>query len=62
MCVYIYIFPIQGYLYKRSCKALNKEWKKKYVTLTSDGRLTYHPSLHVGNSQLIYCCKNLYYF
>ncbi|CAN7984288.1 unnamed protein product [Ixodes hexagonus] len=37
-------FP--GYLYKKSIKALNKEWKKKYVTLTSDGRLTYHPSLH----------------
>ncbi|CAN7981089.1 unnamed protein product, partial [Ixodes pacificus] len=37
---------MQGYLYKKSIKALNKEWKKKYVTLTSDGRLTYHPSLH----------------
>lgn len=24
----------------------NKEWKKKYVTLTTDGCLTYHPSLH----------------
>ncbi|GAB6019286.1 Centaurin-gamma-1A, variant 3 [Chamberlinius hualienensis] len=36
----------QGYLYKRSCNALNKEWKKKYVTLCEDGRLTYHPSLN----------------
>ncbi|CAB3366326.1 Hypothetical predicted protein [Cloeon dipterum] len=36
----------QGYLYKRSSKPLNKEWKKKYVTLCDDGRLTYHPSLH----------------
>ncbi|XP_039951900.1 centaurin-gamma-1A isoform X1 [Bactrocera tryoni] len=36
----------QGYLYKRSSKSLNKEWKKKYVTLCNDGRLTYHPSLH----------------
>ncbi|KAL1140848.1 hypothetical protein AAG570_000776, partial [Ranatra chinensis] len=36
----------QGSLYKRSSKALNKEWKKKYVTLCDDGRLTYHPSLH----------------
>lgn len=36
----------QGYLYKRSSKSLNKEWKKKYVTLCEDGRLTYHPSLH----------------
>lgn len=38
----------QGYLYKRSSKPLNKEWKKKYVTLCDDGRLTYHPSLHVS--------------
>jgi Arf-GAP/GTPase/ANK repeat/PH domain-containing protein 1/3 len=38
----------QGYLYKRSSKALNKDWKKKYVTLCDDGRLTYHPSLHVS--------------
>lgn len=37
----------QGYLYKKSSKPLNKEWKKKYVTLCDDGRLTYHPSLHV---------------
>lgn len=36
----------QGYLYKKSQKALNKEWKKKYVTLTTDGKLTYHPTLH----------------
>lgn len=36
----------QGYLYKKSSKSLNKEWKKKYVTLSNDGRLTYHPSLH----------------
>ncbi|KAL1500873.1 hypothetical protein ABEB36_006298 [Hypothenemus hampei] len=36
----------QGYLYKKSNKPLNKEWKKKYVTLCDDGRLTYHPSLH----------------
>lgn len=36
----------QGYLYKKSSKSLNKEWKKKYVTLCDDGRLTYHPSLH----------------
>lgn len=36
----------QGYLYKKSKKSLNKDWKKKYVTLTSDGCLTYHPTLH----------------
>ncbi|ESO86841.1 hypothetical protein LOTGIDRAFT_128465, partial [Lottia gigantea] len=35
----------QGYLYKKS-HGLNKDWKKKYVTLESDGRITYHPSLH----------------
>lgn len=38
----------QGILYKRSSKPLNKEWKKKYVTLCDDGILTYHPSLHVS--------------
>lgn len=37
----------QGYLYKKSSKALNKEWKKKYVALCDDGRLTYHPSINV---------------
>ncbi|MCL4135749.1 UNVERIFIED_CONTAM: hypothetical protein GTU68_052251 [Idotea baltica] len=36
----------QGYLYKKSNKALNKDWKKKYVTLCDDGRLTYHANLH----------------
>ena len=42
------LIPIkQGYLYKKS-HGLNKEWKKKYVTLLDDGRLTYHPSLHVN--------------
>jgi hypothetical protein len=34
----------QGYLYKKSSKSLNKEWKKKYVTLC-DGCLSYFPSL-----------------
>jgi len=38
---------LQGILYKKSSKPLSKEWKKKYVTLLKDGRLTYHPSLHV---------------
>ncbi|VDN34975.1 unnamed protein product [Gongylonema pulchrum] len=35
----------QGHLYKRSSKTLNKEWKKKYVCLHSDGRLSYHQTL-----------------
>lgn len=38
----------QGYLYKKSGKSFSKEWKKKYVALLDDGRLTYHPSLHVS--------------
>ena len=36
----------QGYLYKKSSKSFSKDWKKKYVTLCDDGRLTYHPTLH----------------
>ncbi|XP_033105723.1 arf-GAP with GTPase, ANK repeat and PH domain-containing protein 1-like isoform X3 [Anneissia japonica] len=36
----------QGWLYKRSNKALNKEWKKKYVALNSDGQLTYHSTIN----------------
>lgn len=43
----------QGYLFKRSSKSL-KEWKKKYVTLLEDGRLTYHSSLHVIIPYLLY--------
>ncbi|CAG9535979.1 unnamed protein product [Cercopithifilaria johnstoni] len=35
----------QGHLYKRSNKTLNKEWKKKYVCLHSNGRLSYHQTL-----------------
>ncbi|KAM3724553.1 Centaurin-gamma-1A [Dirofilaria immitis] len=35
----------QGHLYKRSSKTLNKEWKKKYVCLHSNGRLSYHQTL-----------------
>ncbi|KAF2985926.1 hypothetical protein EK904_013983, partial [Melospiza melodia maxima] len=37
---------LAGMLLKRSGKSLNKEWKKKYVTLCDNGVLTYHPSLH----------------
>ncbi|XP_065582918.1 centaurin-gamma-1A-like isoform X1 [Artemia franciscana] len=35
----------QGALYKRGT-GLNKDWKKKYVTLSDDGKLTYHPSIN----------------
>ncbi|XP_060931060.1 arf-GAP with GTPase, ANK repeat and PH domain-containing protein 1-like [Limanda limanda] len=34
----------QSILWKRSGSSLNKEWKKKYVTLTSSGSLSYHSS------------------
>lgn len=44
--------PHQGMLLKRSGKSLNKEWKKKYVTLCDNGVLTYHPSLHVSTPAL----------
>jgi len=43
----------QGYLYKRSSKALNKDWKKKCVTLFDDGHLTFHPSLHMSFSVML---------
>ncbi|KAF6718088.1 Arf-GAP with GTPase, ANK repeat and PH domain-containing protein 2 [Oryzias melastigma] len=36
----------QGVLLKRSGNSLNKEWKKKYVTLSNDGILTYHSSVN----------------
>ncbi|KAK7884435.1 hypothetical protein WMY93_027558 [Mugilogobius chulae] len=34
----------QSILYKRSGSSLNKEWKKKYVTLSNTGTLSYHSS------------------
>ncbi|XP_018102970.1 arf-GAP with GTPase, ANK repeat and PH domain-containing protein 2 isoform X2 [Xenopus laevis] len=36
----------QSFLLKRSGNSLNKEWKKKYVTLTSNGVLLYHPTIN----------------
>ncbi|XP_029906691.1 arf-GAP with GTPase, ANK repeat and PH domain-containing protein 1-like isoform X2 [Myripristis murdjan] len=36
----------QSILLKRSGNSLNKEWKKKYVTLSSDGMLSYHSSVN----------------
>lgn len=39
---------LQGILLKRSGNSLNKEWKKKYVTLTNDGILSYHSSVNVS--------------
>lgn len=52
----------QGYLYKKSNKTLNKDWKKKYVTLCDDGRLTYHPSLHVSDFFLIFGFFYVFFF
>ncbi|XP_075883006.1 arf-GAP with GTPase, ANK repeat and PH domain-containing protein 1-like isoform X3 [Nelusetta ayraudi] len=34
----------QGVLWKRSGSSLNKEWKKKFVTLSNSGSLSYHSS------------------
>ncbi|CAK9304505.1 unnamed protein product [Gordionus sp. m RMFG-2023] len=40
------VIPIkQGWLYKKSSKSLNKEWKKKYVTLNNNGTLVYHSNI-----------------
>ncbi|XP_041097678.1 arf-GAP with GTPase, ANK repeat and PH domain-containing protein 2 isoform X2 [Polyodon spathula] len=36
----------QSILLKRSGNSLNKEWKKKYVTLSNNGVLSYHPSMN----------------
>ncbi|XP_068598898.1 arf-GAP with GTPase, ANK repeat and PH domain-containing protein 1-like [Brachionichthys hirsutus] len=36
----------QGFLLKRSGNSLNKEWRKKYVTLSNDGVLSYHASVN----------------
>lgn len=60
LCIFVFVY--QGMLLKRSGKSLNKEWKKKYVTLCDNGVLTYHPSLHVstnththnGNTRVLY--------
>lgn len=37
----------QGILWKRSGSSLNKEWKKKFVTLSNNGALSYHSSSSV---------------
>lgn len=53
---------LQGILLKRSGKSLNKEWKKKYVTLCDNGVLTYHPSLHVSPSPTFSCISLCFAF
>lgn len=36
----------QGTLLKRSERSLNKEWKKKFVTLSNNGMLVYHSNIN----------------
>lgn len=38
---------LQSILWKRSGSSLNKEWKKKYVTLSNNGTLSYHSNSSV---------------
>uniref|UniRef100_A0A8C1UR29 Arf-GAP with GTPase, ANK repeat and PH domain-containing protein 1-like n=1 Tax=Cyprinus carpio TaxID=7962 RepID=A0A8C1UR29_CYPCA len=40
----------QGTLWKRSERSLNKEWKKKYVTLSNNGMLMYHSNINVSKN------------
>ncbi len=42
------MFFFQGFLYKKGTNSINRDWKKKYVVLLDDGRIIYHPSLHVN--------------
>ncbi len=44
----------QGFLYKKTNSTINKDWKKKFVTLNDDGSLRYYPSMNV----YIYIQKN----
>uniref|UniRef100_A0A672M0V6 Arf-GAP with GTPase, ANK repeat and PH domain-containing protein 1-like n=1 Tax=Sinocyclocheilus grahami TaxID=75366 RepID=A0A672M0V6_SINGR len=39
-----------GTLWKRSERSLNKEWKKKYVTLSNNGMLMYHSNINVSKN------------
>ncbi|KAK6303285.1 hypothetical protein J4Q44_G00257390 [Coregonus suidteri] len=43
----------QSILWKRSGSSLNKEWKKKYVTLSSNGTLAYHSSINNAHAKEI---------
>jgi hypothetical protein len=36
----------QGFLHKKTNSSLNKDWKKKYVTLSDNGCLKYYPSIN----------------
>ena len=44
----------QGWLLKRSSKnKMNKEWKKKYVALEDDGRLSYYNTMNVSHVNIV---------
>ena len=47
----------QGQLYKKTSNTFSKDWKKKYVTLCDDGRMTYHPSLNVSPLTIKLLCR-----
>jgi hypothetical protein len=36
----------QGFLYKKTNSTINKDWKKKFVTLNEDGSLRYYTSMN----------------
>lgn len=36
----------KGFLYKKTNSTINKDWKKKFVTLNDDGSLRYYPSMN----------------
>lgn len=38
----------KGFLYKKTNSTINKDWKKKFVTLNDDGSLRYYPSMNVS--------------
>ena len=46
--IYIYLKKIKGFLYKKTNSTINKDWKKKFVTLHDDGTLKYYPSMNVS--------------
>jgi hypothetical protein len=38
----------KGFLFKKTNSSINKDWKKKFVTLNEDGSLRYYPSMNVN--------------
>ncbi len=48
MQLIFFIKKKKGFLYKKTNSSLNKDWKKKFVTLNDDGSLRYYPSMNVS--------------